>query len=89
MVRDNHIQNTAIPQVCQSDCAPVIGICYTNRLRNIHELSGSVIQPYSFLLITGEAASIHGGPIFSVSNNRAVPARNLGKIVPIASISIE
>lgn len=89
LIGDNHVQHSTIPQVGQSYGTAVVGVGDTDSLRDIDELTGAVVQPDAFVLISRQAAAFKRRPVFSVSDNRAVAARHFGKVVPVAAIAVE
>src|SRR5689334_8990770 len=89
LIRDDHVEDAAIPKIDKRDCPPVKNVTRSDGLRHVHKLTGAVVDPNSLLLITRQAASIHRGPLRGVGNDRRVAAGDLREVVPVVLISIK
>ena len=88
MTGHNHVEHAPVPEICDCNRTPVIGVRSPNCLGDLGELTGTVVDPYALLLIAGETAPLHGGPVHRIGNNRGVAPGEFREIVPVASATI-
>src|ERR1700756_721921 len=69
LVRDDHIEDSAVPQVRHRHGAAIVDVCDSHRLSNINKLTCSIVEPHVLLLIPRETAAVHSGPVSSVSDD--------------------
>src|SRR6266496_2141951 len=89
LVGHDHVKHAAVPEIDEGHGTAVVGVGNTHGLGNIHELAGAIIHPDFFVLITRQAAPVHGRPVLSVANDGGVAAGNLGEVIPIIAVAIQ
>ena len=89
LVGFDYVECSSIPEIGKGYGSAVVRVGDTDRLSNVDKLACTVIEPHVFLLITGEASSIHGGPIFRIADDCRVAPCDLGEVIPVAPLAIE
>src|SRR5271163_181370 len=85
----DNIEHAAIPEIGESDGASIVSVGDANGLGYVDELSGSIIQPDSLILIARKTAPLERWPVFGVADDRAIASGDFGEVVPVAAIAVE
>src|SRR5215216_4641055 len=88
LICNHDIEHATIPEIDKRDRTPVKNITRSDRLRHVYKLPRAVVKPNSFLLVTGQAATVHRRPVRRIRNDRRVAAGDLREVVPVVLIAI-
>src|SRR5687768_16620441 len=83
LVRDDDVEDAAIPQIRERDRAPVERIPGADNLGDVGEAAGAIVHPHALPFVAGEAAAAHRRPVLRVRDDAAVPAGDYAEVVPV------
>ena len=88
LVGHDHIQDSPVPQVCQSHRPAVEGLLSSHLAGHIVEESIPGIDPDAILLVSRLASPFHGRPFPDIGDDRPVAAGHFGIIVPVTGTGL-
>src|SRR5688572_29830901 len=62
LVRDDDVEDAAIPQIRERDGAAVEGIPGADHLGDVGQAPGAIVDPHALPFVAGEAAAAHRRP---------------------------